>query len=98
MRVSVAMALPGFQEVVEVDLPEGATIADAIEAARLPQRFPSLQVANLEAGIWGKARGRLAVLREGDRVELYRPLEADPKDARRARARLKPSTRVRNGP
>lgn len=98
MRIAVAVALAGLQEVVEVDLPEGATLAHALEAARVAQRFPSLDIASLEAGIWGRARERSAVLREGDRVELYRPLEADPKDARRTRAQLKPSTRARNAP
>lgn len=98
MRVCLAVALPGCQEVVEMDLPDGSTVADAIAAARLAERFPSLDAATLEAGIWGRGRERSAVLRDGDRVELYRALEADPKDARRARARLRTSTRARNAP
>ena len=98
MRVAVAVAFPDRQEVIDVELPEGATVAEAIAAARLAEHFPMLAVERLESGIWGKARERSAPLRDGDRVELYRPLQADPKEARRARARLRTSTRARNAP
>ena len=82
IRVQVALALASRQEVIELEVPAGASAGDAIAAARLDPR-----VANLDA-----------VLRDGDRVELYRELKADPKDMRRRRARLKPSTRSRSGP
>ena len=98
MRVTVALALPGAQEVFEVELPEGARVADAIEAAPLRSRFPDIDPASLDTGIWGARAGRDTVLREGDRVELYRPLEADPKEMRRARAKARTSPRSRNGP
>ena len=98
MRVTVAIALPQRQEVVELDLPEGATVADALAAARLGERFPDLDAAHMQVGIWSRAVDASTALREGDRVEIYRKLKADPKDMRRARARLKPSTRSRNGP
>jgi putative ubiquitin-RnfH superfamily antitoxin RatB of RatAB toxin-antitoxin module len=98
MRVTLAIALAGRQEVVELDLAEGASVADAIAAARLGERFPDLDIARLEPGIWSRAASASTVLREGDRVELYRKLKADPKDMRRARARLKSSTRSRNEP
>jgi putative ubiquitin-RnfH superfamily antitoxin RatB of RatAB toxin-antitoxin module len=85
LRVSVAAALPGRQEVIEVDLPEGSRVADAIEASGILERFPELREA--ATGIWSKPCARDAILREGDRVELYRPLIADAKEARRSRAR-----------
>lgn len=87
MKVSVAFALPAEQVVVEVTLSPGSTVADAIAAARLDARFAGLDPARLDAGIWSRPCARDALLREGDRVELYRPLAADPKEARRARAR-----------
>lgn len=87
IRVSVAIALPDRQEVVELDLPDGATIARAIEAANLEERFLGTQTSSLEAGVWGVRAGRETILREGDRVELYRALKADPKDQRRRRAK-----------
>jgi putative ubiquitin-RnfH superfamily antitoxin RatB of RatAB toxin-antitoxin module len=96
MKVAVAIALPGRQEVIEVVLAPGATVADAIAAARIAERFPGLDPGRLEAGIWSRLVPRSTRLREGDRVELYRELAADPKEARRERARLRP--RSRNAP
>ena len=98
MRVQVAVARPDRQEVIEVELPAGATVADALAAARLAQRFPEMDASGACVGIWSKPCGLDAPLREGDRVELYRPLEANPREMRRARARLKPSNRSRSGP
>lgn len=89
MRIQVAVATRERQEVIELDLPEGSTVADALAAAKL--RAESV-------GIWSKPCEMQTALREGDRVEVYRPLAADPREMRRARARLKPSTRSRNGP
>lgn len=98
LRVTVAIALPGHQEVIAVELPEGSRVADALECARKGGRFPQVDFGQARVGIWSRPCERDTVLREGDRVEIYRPLQADPKDMRRARARLKPSTRSRNGP
>ena len=98
MRVSVAVALAGRQEVIEVELHRGATAGDAIAAARVAERFPELDVKRLDVGIWSWMASRATRLREGDRVELYRALRADPKSMRRARARLRTSPRSRSGP
>jgi putative ubiquitin-RnfH superfamily antitoxin RatB of RatAB toxin-antitoxin module len=96
LRISVAVALPGRQEVVELRLEEGATIADALEAAQLRNRFPDLR-GDEAVGIWSRTCSRDTLLRDGDRVEVYRALRADPKAMRRARARVKPaSPRSRN--
>ncbi|MGZ5083970.1 MAG: RnfH family protein [Usitatibacter sp.] len=95
MRVLVAIADPARQEVVELEMPEGSTVQDAIRAAKVAQSPGAREV---RAGIWSRAVSLATPLREGDRVEVYRELKADPKDARRARARLKPSTRSRSGP
>ena len=96
--VSVALALPQRQEVVELELPEGATVADAVAAARLHERFAGIDAAALETGVWSRPRPPGTVLRDGDRVELYRPLQADAKAQRRARAGLRPSSpRSRSG-
>jgi uncharacterized protein len=98
IRVSVAVALPDRQEVIELTLPEGSTVGDAIAAVRLAGHFAHLDAENPRAGIWSRVAGATALLRDGDRVELYRELKADPKDMRRLRARLKPSTRSRSEP
>ena len=89
MRILVAIARRERQELIELDLPEGSTVADALRAAAVEaQSF----------GVWSRPCPPETRLREGDRVEVYRPLAADPKQARRNRARLKPSTRSRSGP
>jgi putative ubiquitin-RnfH superfamily antitoxin RatB of RatAB toxin-antitoxin module len=85
LRVSVAAALPDRQEVIELELPEGSRVADAIAASGVLERYPELRGA--ATGIWSRPCAAEAALREGDRVELYRALVTDPKQARRARAR-----------
>lgn len=71
-------------EVIDLRLPPGSTLADALLASGLAQRH-GLDVGTLLAGIWCKAKERATVLRERDRVEIYRPLLVDPKEARRQR-------------
>ena len=98
IRVTVAIALPGRQEVIAVELAQGATVAEAIAAARLTERFPGMDVTMLKTGIWSREASLATVLRDADRVEVYRALKADPKAMRRSRERLRSSTRSRNGP
>jgi len=98
IRVTVAVALPDHQAVIELELPRGATVADAIAAARVSEKFPALDVDAMETGVWSRVVARDRRLREGDRVELYRALRADPKTMRRARAKVRTSPRSRNGP
>ena len=87
LHVSVAAALPGRQEVIEVELPDGSRVADAIDASRFLERYPELRGA--KTGIWSRTCAADTPLREGDRVELYRPLIADAKAMRRARVRVR---------
>lgn len=75
----------GQVECVALRLPPGATVADAIAASGLAARWP--ECGGLDAGLWGRRAGRDARLSDGDRVEIYRPLRVDPKQARRQRAR-----------
>lgn len=79
MRVEVVCALAGSAECVSVTLPPGATVRDALSATGLPH-------GDL-FGVFGKRVGADYRLAEGDRVEIYRPLAVDPKEARRRRAR-----------
>lgn len=86
LRVSVAYS-PAPRAVCEVDLslPSGSTAGQALLASGFMQRFPELDQQALELGIWGHKADLQRVLREGDRVEIYRPLRVDPKVARRQR-------------
>ena len=68
-----------------MDLPEGSTVADAV--ARAQARLPESNLSRMRTGIWSRPCPPETRLREGDRVELYRPLVADAKQMRRARVR-----------
>jgi putative ubiquitin-RnfH superfamily antitoxin RatB of RatAB toxin-antitoxin module len=91
IRVLVAIATPQRQEVVELQVAEGTNAAEAIALSGLQQRFAEIDFTAAPLGIWSRPCGRDTVLREGDRLEVYRELRADPKEMRRKRARLKPS-------
>jgi putative ubiquitin-RnfH superfamily antitoxin RatB of RatAB toxin-antitoxin module len=89
LAVQVVYAAENEQVVIALQLPAGATIADAINASGLCERFDLGDVAG-RTGIYGRLRPEHEILHDGDRVEIYRPLLADPKDARRKRARVRP--------
>lgn len=80
-------ALSGNQLVREFDLEQEATVADAILYSGLLAEFPEIDVNAMPVGIYGKVVARNALLKPGDRVEIYRPLNLDPKAARTRRAR-----------
>lgn len=86
MRIEVAYARTDVQVVERVELPRGATVLDAICASGLVTRFPEIDLASGGVGIFGTPAGLDDPVEEGDRVEIYRPLVADPKAARRERA------------
>ena len=93
LRVQVCHALPeeAFLEMLVV--PAGATLGEALPASGLRARYPALAAAldadQAKAGIFGKIKSLDTVLRDGDRIEIYRPLQADPKESRRRRAKHK---------
>ena len=78
----------GVVDEVPLRLPAGATVADAVLASGLRQRYPGPDFAQVAVGVWGVLRAPQDALREADRVELYRPLTVDPKEARRRRQRI----------
>ena len=84
MKVWVVVARREAQEVIAVDLPEGATLAQALDAAGLFVDHSRPDLAGF--GIWGRPRDPSTFLRAGDRVERYRSIRADAKALRRARA------------
>ncbi len=86
MQVEVVFALPGRQLLRSVELPVGSTVADAIRRSDLASEFPGIDLDGLQAGVWGTPTERGRRLQDGDRVELYRPLEMDPREARRLKA------------
>ena len=86
MTVQVVYASETRQEVVQVSLADGATIRDAVETSGLLQQFPEIDLNENRIGIWYRVMDPATPVQAGDRVEIYRPLKVDPKQARRKRA------------
>jgi uncharacterized protein len=86
LRVEVIYALPGALDAVRVVLAEGATVRQAIEASGVLSRHPEIEIRNQPLGIYGRRVRPEEAVTDGDRVEIYRRLSADPKQARRERA------------
>jgi putative ubiquitin-RnfH superfamily antitoxin RatB of RatAB toxin-antitoxin module len=91
MEVEVAYARPDRQRIVTLQVPEGTTMSEAARLSGIDELFPEINLDEIDMGIFGKVVKKPAEhpLREGDRVELYRPLKIDPKQARLNRARKK---------
>ncbi len=93
LRVEVVAALPDRQWVVGLELPAGATVQDALDAADLSGLWPDWRTAAAGIGIFGRPCQPDRLLQAGDRVEIYRALKADPKEVRRQLADLERSRR-----
>ena len=86
ISVEVLYALPREQTLLRVDIPKGATVADAIKISGVLNKYPEIDLATNKVGIFSKLSKLDIVVRERDRIEIYRPLIADPKAVRRQRA------------
>lgn len=86
LQIEVIYALAERQEIARLKLAEGTTVQRAIEASGLLQKFPEIDLTKNKLGIYAKLAKPDTVLRDRDRVEIYRPLIADPKEVRKQRA------------
>lgn len=88
IKVEVAFATPEKQLIVALDVPTGTTVAEAVRQSGIEREFPDVDIAAAPLGIFGRklAEPASTVLNAGDRVEIYRPLLIDPKQARLNRA------------
>jgi putative ubiquitin-RnfH superfamily antitoxin RatB of RatAB toxin-antitoxin module len=86
LRIEVVYALREEKVLLELEVAEGTTARQAIERSGILQRFPEIDLDQVNLGIFGQVVSPDAGLRDGDRVEIYRPLTAEPKQARRERA------------
>ena len=86
ISIEVCYALSSKQELVKLSLPEGASLQQAVEASGLLEKYPEIDLKKNKFGIWNKLSKADSVLRDKDRVEIYRPLIADPKEVRKQRA------------
>ena len=84
--VEVVYALSERQDLVSIRLPAGATLQSAVEASGLLLKYPEIDMSSGRCGIYSRISKPDSVLRDHDRVEIYRPLIVDPKEARRRRA------------
>ncbi len=88
IRVEIAYALPEKQVLLSLDVAPGTNLGEAIAQSGIENEFPGLEIDPARVGIFGNKARLEDKLRDGDRVEIYRPLLADPKEARRKRAEL----------
>ncbi len=86
ISVEVIYALPKQQTPIRLDVPLGTTVQQAIEQSGVLQQFPEIDLSRNKLGIYAKLAKPETVLRDRDRVEIYRPLIADPKEVRKKRA------------
>lgn len=86
INVELVYALPEHQTLLSFTVPTGTTLDQAIGLSGIQEHYPELELDTLKVGLFGKIAPRTQVLREKDRIELYRPLLADPKEVRKQRA------------
>ena len=87
VRIEVAYALLGRQVLLRLEVEEGTTVEEAIARSGILESFPGLRIVPGQVGVFGRTVGLDAPVRDGDRVEIYRPLIAAPREARRERAK-----------
>ena len=85
-KVEVAYALPSQQVILSLEIKPETTIEEAIQLSGILEQYPEIDLAKTKVGVFGKLSKLKATLRAGDRIEIYRPLIADPKEVRRQRA------------
>lgn len=95
--IEVIYALPEEQELITLDVEQGTTAGQAVKLSGVLEKFPEIDLAKNKLGIFGKAVKVDEVLRDKDRVEIYRPLIADPKESRRKRAEKKEARTTKGG-
>lgn len=86
IQVQVCYALPDAVFLEDLTLPAVSSVHDAIQSSGVLQRYPDVDLATVRVGIFGKLKSLDSSLHHGDRVEIYRPLQADPMESRRRRA------------
>ena len=86
INIEVVYALPHEQILLKLQMPQHTTVAEAITLSGVMEKYPDIDLGKNKLGIFGKLTKADAVLRDRDRIEVYRPLLADPKEVRRKRA------------
>ena len=97
IMVEVAYALPDKQVILPLEVTEGTMIEEAIKRSGILEQFPEIDISTVKTGIFGKMNKLDKVLRDKDRIEIYRPLIADPKESRRQQAEMQKNKAAENG-
>jgi putative ubiquitin-RnfH superfamily antitoxin RatB of RatAB toxin-antitoxin module len=92
ITIEVAYAKPEKQSIISLQVKPGTTLLEAIKLSGMLEQFPEIDLTEAKFGVFSKISPPETVLRERDRVEIYRPLIADPKESRRKRAEKKATT------
>ena len=93
LEVEVAYTLPDQQKIIRLQVAPGTTVAKAIAQSGIAQYFPEIDLSKNKVGVYGKLTSQDTVLRDRDRVEIYRSLISDPKEVRRKRAEERKDTK-----
>lgn len=86
INIEIAFALPEKQTLLAVVVDQDSSVEQAIKASSIMSLYPQIDLSENKVGIWSRACKLTDTLKEGDRIEIYRPLIADPKEVRRRRA------------
>ena len=86
--IEVAYATPHRQKIIECEIGPDTSLRDAVKSSNILKYFPEIEIETCDLGIFGKAVAPQYKLSDGDRIEIYRPLIADPKEIRRQRAKM----------
>lgn len=86
IKVEIVFALPDTATSLSIEVAEGTTAEQAVLQSGIAEKCPEIDLTSLALGVWNRTVKNHQVLKEGDRIEIYRPLIADPKAARRQRA------------
>jgi len=95
--IEIAYATPHKQKIIECEIEQGTSLRDAVKSSDILQHFPEIDVESCDLGVFGKAVAPTYELVDGDRIEIYRALVADPKEIRRQRAEMGLKTKKGGG-
>lgn len=87
--IEVAYATPERQKIITLAVSPNTTLIEAVRQSGIVEIFPDLAIESADVGIWGKIKPKDSIVASGQRIEIYRPLIADPKESRRKRAEKK---------
>ena len=94
VAIEVVFAVPEKQEVIQIEVPSGTLIRDAVSLSGIESLFPNDDLSMLSVGVWNEVKAQAYVVQSGDRVEVYRSLINNAKDARRRRAETQASKKA----